>query len=58
MTRMPGHSQSNNPAAGTLAPVLGQEAHDSEVEHLLDCFNNTRERFRHSFPKEELEPPS
>ena len=24
MTRMPGHSQSNNPAAGTLAPVLGQ----------------------------------
>ena len=34
------------------------EAHDAEVERLLGCFNDTRERFRHSFPQETLGPPS
>ena len=44
--------------AGHLRLCDSWEAHDAEVERLLGCFNDTRERFRHSFPKEELEPPS
>ena len=39
MTWMPGHSQSNNPAAGTLAPVLGhcqRKPHIKETQsHLV-----------------------